>query len=330
MGASSLNLPPWLEEKISVLLQNYSLVDLQKAYENLSSRYRSSSQREQPASGYGSALETIAYAAARLPATYAVINRCLGELSPHYMPSTILDLGAGPGTASIACLERYPACSPTLIESNKDAIQLGQKLLENYPKATYKQGDLLKIQEQTCYDMVIASYVWGELTSDQQIELFRKVLGLFQDYLLLILPGTPQDFRTLIRLREFVINQTDYPDIQILAPCTHSLSCPLTGADQLDWCHFFVRLPRANFHRHLKSAQLAYEDEKFCYLLLSKKTVIKTSGRIIKNPQHRGGHGKLDVCMEGEIRQISYSRAKSPHYKEWKNLAWGDLWKAEK
>lgn len=329
MVASSYNLPPWLEEKISVLLRNHSLSDLQKAYENLSGRYRSSSRREQPASGYGSALETIAYAAARLPATYAVINRCLDELPSNYEPSTILDLGAGPGTASLTCLERYPSCSPTLIESNKDAIQLGKKLLENYPNATYKHADLLNIQEQTCYDMVVASYVWGELTSDQQIELFKKILGLFRDYLLIILPGTPQDFKTLTSLRDFVINQRDYPDIQILAPCTHSLSCPLKGSDQLDWCHFSVRLPRTNFHRHLKNAKLAYEDEKFCYLLLSKKPVVKVSGRIIKNPQHRGGHGKLDVCMEGEIHQITYSRAKSPLYKKWKNLAWGDLWEAE-
>lgn len=326
MGAASLNLPTWLEQKINNLLKDYALSDLQKAYENLSCRYRSSPHTQRPATGYESSLETVAYMAARLPATYAVVKHCLRELPIDYTPQTILDLGAGPGTATLACLEHFSDCSPTLLETNQDAISLGEKLLENYSKVRYEQKDILNLQDQIPHNLVIASYVWGELTSPQQEVLFNKVLGLFKDYLLIILPGTPHDFKTLNTLRDIVLSQREKSNIQILAPCTHSLSCPLKGREQTDWCHFSVRLPRSNYHRHLKDAQLAYEDEKFCYLLLSNKTMIQSKGRIIKNPQHRGGHGKFDVCTQGKIRQIAYSRAKSPHYKDWKNLVWGDLW----
>lgn len=52
--------------------------------------------------------ESLAYAAARLPACYAVIFRVLKELQirqPRFQPLTMLDFGAGPGTATWAAMQ---------------------------------------------------------------------------------------------------------------------------------------------------------------------------------------------------------------------------------
>ena len=52
--------------------------------------------------------ETVGYAAARLPACYAVAWRVFDELElrlPDFQPISLLDFGAGPGTAIWAALD---------------------------------------------------------------------------------------------------------------------------------------------------------------------------------------------------------------------------------
>lgn len=57
------------------------------------------------------ASEVVGYAAARLPACYAVAHRVFQELStrlPSFQPQTMLDFGAGPGTAIWAATDVSP------------------------------------------------------------------------------------------------------------------------------------------------------------------------------------------------------------------------------
>lgn len=320
--SQSGSLPLWLEKAIETLIQSYPVADLQQAYADLSLRYRS-----QPGtSGYQSKLETLAYIAARLPATYAVVKRCLSELPKDFDPSTILDLGAGPGTASLACLDTYTPHAIDLIEQDQTIINWGQKLFADAPKnntkISYHRKDLEDVISETSsstqYDLVIASYVFGELTKDTQWDLFHRIIKPAKNYSLIILPGTPAGFNILRELRERALEEK----ITIVAPCTHQKACPLKDND---WCHFPVRLPRSSWHKRLKGGDLGYEDEKFCYLLLSKEFVTSTyTGRVIKHPHHSSGHGTVDLCTDGALTPLLYSRKKSPQYQTLKRLNWGD------
>src|SRR5579862_6499994 len=68
--------------------------------------------------------DVLAYAAARLPATYAATRIALGELAlraPWLAPQTHLDLGSGPGTALWAARETWPAlAAATAIEAEPE------------------------------------------------------------------------------------------------------------------------------------------------------------------------------------------------------------------
>jgi ribosomal protein RSM22 (predicted rRNA methylase) len=63
------------------------------------------------ASGYGEE-EALAYAAARMPACYAAVHRVLSELlqaaPPRWRPASVMDYGAGPGTATWAAQAVWP------------------------------------------------------------------------------------------------------------------------------------------------------------------------------------------------------------------------------
>jgi ribosomal protein RSM22 (predicted rRNA methylase) len=56
--------------------------------------------------------DALAYALARMPATYAAITASLNALCkirPGFAPQNLLDVGAGPGTASWAAAEAFPS-----------------------------------------------------------------------------------------------------------------------------------------------------------------------------------------------------------------------------
>src|SRR5712672_2477133 len=52
--------------------------------------------------------DALAYALARMPATYAAVTASLNalcEIRPDFVPASLLDIGAGPGTATWAAAE---------------------------------------------------------------------------------------------------------------------------------------------------------------------------------------------------------------------------------
>src|SRR3984885_14767255 len=54
--------------------------------------------------------DALAYALARMPATYAAVAASLNalrEITPGFAPASLLDIGAGPGTATWAAAEAF-------------------------------------------------------------------------------------------------------------------------------------------------------------------------------------------------------------------------------
>ncbi len=68
----------------------------------------------------------LAYALARMPATYAAIAAALNalcELRPDLAPHTLLDIGAGPGTASWAATEAFSSLTSFALADDNDALR---------------------------------------------------------------------------------------------------------------------------------------------------------------------------------------------------------------
>src|SRR4051794_4436278 len=54
--------------------------------------------------------DALAYAVARMPATYAALAACLqalSEIHPNFAPPRLIDIGAGPGTGAWAAAEAF-------------------------------------------------------------------------------------------------------------------------------------------------------------------------------------------------------------------------------
>ena len=295
--------------------------DLVRAYQQLSQRYRQPNYEP----GFQNTTEVNAYAAARMPATVAAILRCLQELPADFSPSTLVDLGAGTGAASLAALQYFSSLkSLTLVEQDSRALNYAkeqlQPLLAASQEITFEKANLHQYPFDKSADLVVLSYVLNELPSPEQQTILQKLIATNSRFILILMPGTPVCFQQLLSLRQVAIEA----GLFIAAPCPHQQACPMAATPN-DWCHFKVRLSRTPAHRVFKQAMLNFEDEKFCYLLISKDPPAAVESRIVKNPFHRSGHSLFDVCEQGELRRYIIGRKQKQLYKTAVKLSWGDI-----
>lgn len=316
-----MHLPEVIQERIENIIKSFSPSVLKKAQENLSSNYR---QKNTSESVFNSNEQAIAYLATRLPATFATVFSCMEKFShlhPSFYPSSILDVGAGPATASLALSFLYPAIKSThLIEKNAAAINLGKKLLSSAEIAniSWLSKDITSMEEVPSADLCIFSYSLNEISNIEKMleNLIKTKFSVF----VFIEPGTPTGYQNILRARSFFLSK----NYSILAPCSHQKTCPIKGSD---WCHFSVRLERTKLHKMLKGGELGYEDEKYSYLIVSPEMLnFCTQDRIIRHPFIGKGHQKFTVCStDGLLKERIITKKDKELYKEAKDLHWGDL-----
>lgn len=326
MNLKKADEPPFLplsfQNRIEALLESSGTKSpLIKAREEMTRRYRAP-QEKRPQAGFASPSEAIAYVAARLPATFAAIKTVLSHV-PLVDVSSVLDLGAGPGTAALAAALHWPHCKDFhLIEGNAFMKGLSETLLKDIPEIsgqsfTFQQADLLTVPLDLSFDIVILSYVLGELSSENQAAILKKAWEKGKRGIVIVMPGTPSGYRQLMESRNRLIEMGAF----IAAPCPHQKACPLRDGD---WCHFSVRLPRPSFHREIKGVSLPYEDEKFSYLVALRDSFSQASPRVIRKPLHRSGHVTLDLCTSDGLKRETISKKNKGLYKTAIKVKWGD------
>jgi ribosomal protein RSM22 (predicted rRNA methylase) len=310
-----LPLPSHLQNLINCLVsqekRNQSAV-----YNQMSRRYRQAGHH----AGFREKAEVIAYIAARFPATYGVLQEIFKQLPADFTPQSLLDLGSGPGTASLAVREIFKTVTKfTLVESDLYAQEICHYLWGTEFPYTLLQQDLTLSPILDPHDMVILSYVLNEHPLEKQLKILEKAWQATQQMLLVVVPGTPTHFSNLMVLRQFLIDQKGF----VLAPCPHHQDCPVLKREG-DWCHFSVRIQRSSLHRQMKKAELAYEDEKYAYLLVSKVPLARPDNRIIRQPLVRSGHIIFDICEKGELNRKTVTKKEAQAFSLARKKQWGD------
>jgi len=271
-----------------------------------------------------------AYLAVRMPATYAAIRRVFSEIklrAPQQEIASLLDLGAGPGTALFAAAEHFPQLrQATLIEFDSAWIAVGKRLAEQSESLVVQQAQWLKQDLRSglsCenHDLVVISYTLGELPHAAAEAMLNKAWKCAGKFLVVIEPGTRRGFAAINAARSALLANA----AAILAPCPHHFTCPMAAAG--DWCHFSQRVERTSQHRQLKGGALGYEDEKFSYFVAAKSAAQSTGARIVRHPGKHSGHVKLVLCTpEGKIENRTITRSSKEAYKRARKAEWGDLW----
>ena len=262
--------------------------------------------------------DALAYALARMPATFAAISRVLDELTdraPAWTPVSILDAGAGPGTATWAAREIWPEAEATLLDHNPVLLALADGFGAVRVKAM--RGRLGTSSDAA--DLVMAGYALTEIGDADLGPIVSSLWASTKGALVIVEPGTPRDYTRLMGVRGSLVAS----GAELLAPCPHHRPCPLLAPD---WCHFAVRLERTRDHRTLKSADAPFEDEKFSYLIAARPGVgTKAAGRVIK-PVHRSKFETvIEVCAEAGVEMRVVAKRDKMAFRDARHVEWGDV-----
>lgn len=312
-----MQLPEELQTAIDSLLQNASTSALQKARAILTQTYRGGSDSR---TIFNDESRRLAYLAVRMPATFAAVYKVLQSFP--FSGSRLLDLGAGPGTASWAAASLFPDLRQiSLVERSPDAIALGKNLARGVPileRAEWIQRSLADPLPLPESDLAVLSYVLNEMENPE--ELWARCWNAPIRTIAVIEPGTPKGFGLIRRLRQKAIEWGAH----IASPCPHGLACPIQGSD---WCHFSARIERSRLHRQLKEGSLGYEDEKFSYLVVSKDPLPHAENRIVRHPMKGSGHVRLNLCTkEGSLAERVVTRSDKESYRNARDAEWGSPW----
>lgn len=317
-----MKLPTALAQAIARQAEKFDPKELARAVEELSRRYRATTGYTKP---LHTAIEQAAYLVTRMPATFAACSAVFRELRNRLRstaPLSMLDLGAGPGTAVWAAFEIFPGLrSIELVEREPGMAETGLALgTSALMKAKWTCADLNHYRPSEDFDLVTLAYSLGEIAERERPALIAGAWRSARMALAIIEPGTPRGYAVAIEARDQLIAAGAH----LLAPCPHQRRCPMQGTK--DWCHFAARLERSSTHRKLKSASLGYEDEKFAYVIFGRSPAPPAETRIVRHPIHGKGHIKLELCAQDGLKQVTVARSQAEAFRRARKAAWGDGW----
>src|ERR1700704_6405348 len=318
---TSPDLPAELKAALGAKLQGLSRNDAAGRATLISQTYRD---------GGGSGairteIDALAYALVRMPATYAAVTASLNalrEITPNFAPASLLDVGAGPGTATWAAAEAFSSLQRfALLDANAAlralALDLGRGSVR-LRDMTYRRGDArAALADAEAADLVVASYMIAEISDAEQRALTELMWEKTRDTLLMVEPGTPAGYARILASRRQLIASGAH----VAAPCPHDGECPLTAPD---WCHLTQRLPRSRAHKQLKSAELPYEDEKFIYVGLTRAPIAQRRARVLAQPVITKIAVTAKLCTNHGVVSTIAPRRDKIAYARFRKYNWGD------
>lgn len=318
-----MDLPPALRQAVDEAIAGLSGARIAEAANRLSQRYRG---EVRDGSLHVSADDdAAAYLATRLPATYAAIRAALSEVAirmPDFSPQSLLDLGAGPGTALFAARDLWPSISSAdLVEASATMRRWGTRLAETAPDCRtlwHEQDVTRQLPPSGPHDVVTLAYVLDELDPASRQPLVEAAWRAAASLVVIVEPGTPSGWRRIADARATMIEL----GANVVAPCPHEAACPIL---EPDWCHFSRRLARSRIHRLGKEASVPFEDEKFAYCAFARFAPVLPSARVLSQPRTGSGKVLLKLCLEdGHVAERLLTRRDGEIFRAARRLGWGD------
>lgn len=317
-------LPAWIGRSLDAILEGVSRNELRTQSLRISDAYRAGGASDVVRTEH----DAMAYAIARMPATYAAAHASLAgaaELLADFVPRTVLDIGAGPGTAAWACIELWPSLEHVkLLDSNPRLLDLARRFRASpgapAVDAQFVAGSFPQaLPGMAAADVVVASYALTEIPQAVLGRALAELWRLAATLLVIVEPGTPDGFRRILSCRDILISAGG----SVVAPCTHHGTCPLSAAAR--WCHFSKRLSRSRDHLIAKNASVPFEDERFSYLAVAKDIApARRQRRVLATPKVSKGQVSLTLCAPGVVEERIAGRGDRDAYRAAKRLDWGD------
>jgi ribosomal protein RSM22 (predicted rRNA methylase) len=244
---------------------------------------------------------------------------------PDFAPESLLDLCAGPGTASLAAVTSWPSIRrATLLDTSAPLIDAARRLGRSSGHFALRAPRLLRADLGAALgtlakaDLVTMSYALVELPETTLAETVRDAFALASGLLVLVEPGTPEGTRRVLAARQALIAAGAH----IVAPCPHALACPMPPPA---WCHFVERLARSRAHLRAKAATVPFEDEPYSFIAAARRPGEPVAARLVGRMRLTKVEARAPACMaDGTLGDIAAPRRDREAYARLRRLDWGD------
>lgn len=272
---------------------------------------------------------TAFYLSTNLPKLEAVLSWLTPEFRQEVLGWQLVDVGAGPGTFSLAWKLMGGAGTPVMWESSKLMREQAQVLLRALvgSEARFETGPLGSEKR-----LLLFGHSANEMGAEEAWDFVKRA---DPHLVLFIEPGTPEVFQLMLDLRARFIEERWH----IVYPCLHTASCPLGGSD---WCHQYLDVRHSPDVERL--TQLAHKDRRnlpvvvHMYQRVAPEKRSEKVARIVRVfPETKFSH-EWEVCrVEGEALvhekfQLMFKSIPKEHQKQVSQLKAGALceWETDK
>lgn len=278
-----------------------------------------------------------AYQAYFLPANLSKIHKPLQELSLHprvlfaKAKLRVLDIGAGPGTASLGVLtffsqrDRKPQLEFTVVDQVAENLKIARALFLSSRTTHALEVSLKTVQSDIeglgnfllgHFDVIILSNVMNELFARDGART-RKRVGMLHDILkrsladdgscIIIEPALRETSREMLEVRDGMLEQ----GLHLYSPCLFSKKCPAL-VNPKDWCHEDIPWDPPALVKEIDNLTGLRKDSlKFSYLVLRKDRLSladvcgPNSFRVVSEPLVSKGKVEFYLCGAGERKLIT-------------------------
>lgn len=306
-------------------------------------------------------LEIISMAAHNFLPNFGLCSRVIDDVSsvlPDFQPTTYLDYGSSFGSSSLAVKEKFKSIDKfSWIEPCPNTAEFALELLQtSYEDIKIDQFDDTEpyLENGNQFDLITVNFALNKLLPKKFSKLFlpekiktvlKKINKLLKENGVLViversgdqLRAVSNDFFIQL-LREYLVKTCK---LQVVAPCTHSLDCPMFSVNKhKKWrgrvCSFeqvteILNKDYLNVHEEKMRAPENKIKNFYTYVVVRKGPVERDIGtcRIIEPPIKADKHVYLPLCkISGEYERKVVTISKNTHagYRSARKAVKGGIW----
>lgn len=211
-----------------------------------------------------------------------------------------IDLGAGPGTYSLAWLHFGNEVDFYQIEKSPLMQEQSRKLWLHFSEKKLFQGS------SWGWNSTRPKFLFfGHSANEMNVEeIINYINAINPEHILFIEPGTKDFFSKMLEIRQKLIDL----NFNILFPCPNSSPCPLEKTK--DWCHQFIYVQQNSDIERI--SQKVKKDRKLLPLTVAafskKLSCIIKSDRVVRVLPETKYSFELVVCHQNRIEALQVQK----------------------
>ena len=240
----------------------------------------------------------------------------------------ILDMGSGPGTASISSAHYFGQRLPktrlaiSALDQNTKALHDAKHIFQQmqFANASLKTiysflhtKNIARSLQNEKYDVIICANSLSEAGGvETQALIVEELLAshLSPDGIFIVIePALRHTTRNLMQLHDLLLEHEI--SHHFIAPCTHSLSCPMLRHNHRDWCHVYIDWARPEVVAKIDQLVGNRKDYlKFSYFILSMSKIATEHVspevfRAVSAPMRSKGKIEVLLCNKGGLIRVT-------------------------